>query len=89
MKSICYPSSIYNIGSPPARVVWVEIITVTGEPPYQKSPPARVVWVEISLGKFLMDNAGSPPARVVWVEITVHVDNFTNTPVTTREGGVG
>ena len=35
--------------SPPARVVWIEILASVGVKHLYKSPPARVVWIEISI----------------------------------------
>ena len=38
--------------SPPARVVWIEIVSVSnGGTGKTRSPPARVVWIEISMAK--------------------------------------
>ena len=44
--------------SPPARVVWIEIIMVGPLIQEERSPPARVVWIEMfytnSVSEFLL-----------------------------------
>ena len=58
--------------SPPARVVWIEIIASFFVRHQRVSPPARVVWIEISQPcRRARRNYKSPPARVVWIEIVL------------------
>ncbi len=40
--------------SPPARVVWIEIIMVGPLIQEERSPPARVVWIEIGVAFFAL-----------------------------------
>ena len=52
MKSSNAKRKIPKFTSPPARVVWIEIVSVSnGGTGKTRSPPARVVWIEISMAK--------------------------------------
>ena len=60
--------------SPPARVVWIEIIAAASSMIlFLLSPPARVVWIEIIPTVHLDILTESPPARVVWIEICDYI----------------
>ena len=56
--------------SPPARVVWIEIMVSGHGYNMLLSPPARVVWIEIVIKNAFYRTNMSPPARVVWIEIS-------------------
>ena len=77
-----------NPRSPPARVVWIEILRAVVCPAGVWSPPARVVWIEIVGSTNNVDIYPSPPARVVWIEIFKRWCIWKKSPVATREGGV-
>ena len=78
-----------KLGSPPARVVWIEILALCYFGFCIRSPPARVVWIEIFCSiPVLPYRLLSPPARVVWIEIPVYHPSAISRDVATREGGV-
>ena len=43
--------------SPPARVVWIEILLYFSLLYFAESPPARVVWIEITLDDYISNKA--------------------------------
>ena len=76
--------------SPPARVVWIEMLLCRWfRAAVLPSPPARVVWIEIILSRLgYIRFTESPPARVVWIEIAYLIASSIIRLVATREGGV-
>ena len=48
MKFFLLQNLSKSLMSPPARVVWIEILLETVSQKKKSSPPARVVWIEIS-----------------------------------------
>ena len=76
-------------GSPPTRVVWIEIHSKENHTQYKLSPPTRVVWIEIEFTAVSVTKRRlSPPTRVVWIEIGICLFTTNKNWVTTHTGGV-